>query len=101
MREEKERHEFFTSIWVKGVPFKIAFLMWRLCKRRIPMGKVLIQMRVVENMFCCCCNTSAVETFEHLFCEYPNSKIVWNSLASAAGIHGLFIQLRNNILKEW
>lgn len=101
VREEKDRQDFFSKIWVKGLPFKIAFLMWRMCKRRIPIGEVLMQMNVVESMTCCCCNTAAIEAFQHLFCDCPDSKMVWNYFANAAGVQGPFIQIRNNILKWW
>lgn len=94
----KRKEEFFSKIWVKDLPFKIAFLMWRVCKRRIPIGEVLIQMRVVETMTCCCCNTAIVEDFQHLFCDCPGSKKVWNYLATATGVQGPFIQLRVTFL---
>lgn len=101
VRDEKERHKFFSKIWLKGLPFKIVFLMWRVCKRRITIGEVLMQMRVVEGVTCCCCSTDAVENFQHLFYDCPDSKMVWNYFATAFCVQGPFIQLRSNILKWW
>uniref|UniRef100_A0A0V0H027 Putative ovule protein n=1 Tax=Solanum chacoense TaxID=4108 RepID=A0A0V0H027_SOLCH len=39
MGESREPQELMMNIWEKGIPFKVSFLLWRLWKLRIPMGK--------------------------------------------------------------
>lgn len=74
--------------------------MLRMCKKRIPIGEVIIQMRVVESVIYCC-NIGVVETYQHLFYDCPDAQIVSNYVTSAAGVQGPFQKLRNNIDKWW
>ncbi|XP_075080326.1 uncharacterized protein LOC142165846 [Nicotiana tabacum] len=37
VRRRRDQNAVFTNIWVKGLPFKIAFFMWKVWKRRIPL----------------------------------------------------------------
>lgn len=37
IRHREEPNKIYKWIWTKGVPFKMAFLMWRLWKFKIPL----------------------------------------------------------------
>lgn len=62
------------SIWLKGVPFKISFLIWGLWKKRLPIGEVISNWGAIDNMNCYCCEGDVVESYEYLFMECSDSK---------------------------
>ncbi|KAH0776735.1 hypothetical protein KY290_008146 [Solanum tuberosum] len=43
LRQNNQANELFKNIWIKGMPYKIYFFMWRLWKKKIPMGEVLTE----------------------------------------------------------
>ncbi|KAK4706513.1 hypothetical protein R3W88_033930 [Solanum pinnatisectum] len=48
----KEPIEKIMNIWVKGLPFKVSFLLWRLWFKRIPIGEVLIRRGITDSGLC-------------------------------------------------
>lgn len=71
MRRKNDEVDKIMYIWEKGLPFKISFLIWRLWHIRIPIGEVLVRMRIVNSVKCCICNTNAEDSLPHniLFME--------------------------------
>ncbi|KAH0696148.1 hypothetical protein KY289_013630 [Solanum tuberosum] len=41
LRIKDTTSDYFRRIWVKGLPFKISFLVWRLWKAKIPVAAIL------------------------------------------------------------
>lgn len=41
IRHKEDKNKIFKGIWTKGVPFKIAFLIWRLWKQKVPVDDTL------------------------------------------------------------
>ncbi|KAK4718156.1 hypothetical protein R3W88_016494 [Solanum pinnatisectum] len=101
LRITEVKKEIFDNIWVKGVPFKVSFFLWRVLKKRLPIGEELIKMRVVDNVRCCCCNEGAHETFQHLFLTCPATMRVWETFIAATGNQIHFLQLVVTIKKWW
>ncbi|XP_049414633.1 uncharacterized protein LOC125877356 [Solanum stenotomum] len=101
MRRKNDRVDKIMYIWEKGLPFKISFLLWRLWHMRIPIGEVLVRMRIVNSVKCCSCNNNAEETCDHLFIQCPTTYCLWRHFAEAAGIQGPMVQLRQVIRLWW
>lgn len=59
----------YDKIWVKGLPFKISFFLWRLGKAKIPIDEVLTRMGISLVSRCVCCSSPKQETMEHMFLE--------------------------------
>lgn len=56
---------------------------------------------LTDGVTCCYCDSSELETFEHLFINCPATKRMWTYYASATSLHGPFIQLKDTIMKWW
>lgn len=67
IKRKKEVHEDFSNMWIKRLPFKIAFFLWRLMKQRLPIGEVLDKIGVTENSQCFCCTIKQQESILHVF----------------------------------
>lgn len=101
VRQRQERKENIMQIWEKGIPFKISFIMWRLWHMRIPIGEVLVRMKITNEVECCCCDTRVPEIVDHLFIQCSMFKSVWKLFAEAAGIQRTLIHLRQVIDSWW
>lgn len=51
--------ELIMHIREKEIPFKIPFLLWSIWRKRIPIGEVLVKIKVDEEVICCYCNNNA------------------------------------------
>lgn len=56
---------------------------------------------MVDEIKCCCCNSSEDETFEHLFVTCSMATNLWNTFATIADVQGPFLQLNDTIHKWW
>ncbi|KAL3324663.1 hypothetical protein AABB24_038666 [Solanum stoloniferum] len=82
----KSAYEWWNSIWNRGVPFKINFLLWRSRKGRIATEDNLQRMRISMASRCYCCNNYEQETMIHLFLTAPIAIKLWKQFATCAGI---------------
>lgn len=73
-------------IWVKGLPFKIAFFMWKVWKNKIPLDDFLRRLGYLMASRCWCCLNPKEETMSHVFFSSYTTKRVWNYFLSCAGI---------------
>lgn len=74
MRNKRESREGMSYIWIKGLPFKKNFFLWRVKNKRIAIDYNLkrIGMHIVSK--CHCCEKGEVETMTHLFLTAPIAK---------------------------
>ncbi|KAK6786192.1 hypothetical protein RDI58_014717 [Solanum bulbocastanum] len=64
------------------MPFKVSFYSWRIWKKRLPIGKVLISNKIFDYVVCWCCNQGAQESIEHLFVRCSDSKTMWKDFVA-------------------
>lgn len=67
LRKKRGKVDWARRIWLKGLPYKISFILWRLFKRRVPTNNVL---KLIGNPIASryiCCNMGVEETTYHLF----------------------------------
>lgn len=100
-RHRAEVKEVYKLMWVKGIPFKINFFFWSLCKQRLPLGEVNRNMGISDDVICAYCNEQQTETWEHLFLSCPKTARLWNSFSYIAGVTGAFLQLKCSIYSCW
>lgn len=91
--QRQGKKEKIMNIWERSLPFKVSFLLWRLCLVRIPIGKILVRMRIFDNVKCCCC-AGVNETYDHLFIPCLGSNNIWKLFAETAGLQGPLVQLK-------
>ncbi|XP_060183096.1 uncharacterized protein LOC132613054 [Lycium barbarum] len=101
-RQKGQIHPDFQQLWIKGVPFKISFFLWRLWKGNIPTDDNLRRMRIAVVSRCyCCINPQQQETMMHLFLTRGFAAGVWNIFMEAAGIQVHMVQLHQVIKSLW
>jgi len=98
-RPKNDTNKGLLSCWEKGVHFKVSFCSWRIWKKRLPIGEVLINNRIANSMECWCWNQGVQESIEHIFMKCPDSESLWKDFAAAAGLFGPFLQLRDTFNK--
>ncbi|XP_049388499.1 uncharacterized protein LOC125852859 [Solanum stenotomum] len=101
MRRKKEEYEWRNNIWIKGLPFKISFFLWRVWRKRIPTDDVIKKMKVYMASKCYCCNVGEEETIQHIFLTALIAQKLWNHFASCAGINIEGLHLQQLITTWW
>ncbi|XP_060202597.1 uncharacterized protein LOC132631015 [Lycium barbarum] len=70
LRQRANYSQVYKQMWIKGVPFKINFLLWRMWKFKIPVHEVF----------------QSIETIDHLFLNRELARKVWKFFTDAARI---------------
>lgn len=91
----------FKEIWMKGIPFKLSFFLWRLWKKRLPTGEIFINNRICDNVIFCCFEDNSQEIIEHLFMECKFLKDLQEYFAAIVGVNGPFFTTPNSVIKRW
>ncbi|XP_060210415.1 uncharacterized protein LOC132637323 [Lycium barbarum] len=55
-RQRKNKNDSYSNLWHKGMPFKVAFLNWRILKRKLPFDDILPKFSQQVVSRCNCCN---------------------------------------------
>ncbi|XP_070019940.1 uncharacterized protein [Nicotiana sylvestris] len=88
-------------IWVKGLPFKIAFFMWKVWKEKLPLDDFLKRIGYCMPSKCWCCVQPDEESLQHLFFRSETAKTTWKYFISRAGIDVEGLTLHQAITKCW
>ncbi|XP_070007310.1 uncharacterized protein [Nicotiana sylvestris] len=86
-RRRDEPRTTYRMIWVKGLPFKIAFFMWKVWKANLPLEDFL--------------KKPDDESLQHLFFRSETAKTTWKYFLSRAGIAVEGLTLHQAITKCW
>ncbi|XP_055814563.1 uncharacterized protein LOC129884258 [Solanum dulcamara] len=101
IRQRGPKLDIYRFMWIKGMPFKISFFMWRCWKYKIPTDDVLKKMNFILVSKCWCCINPREETIHHIFLTSETAKRTWSFFCKAAGIRMEGVQLQQLILKWW
>uniref|UniRef100_A0A0V0IG00 Putative ovule protein n=1 Tax=Solanum chacoense TaxID=4108 RepID=A0A0V0IG00_SOLCH len=101
IRHREEPNKIYRWIWTKGVPFKMAFLMWRLWKFKIPVDDKMRRWGIHGPSRCWCCDQPEQETMTHVFLKSVCANKIWSYFCSFAGINIAGLSLRETIMKWW
>ncbi|KAK6788076.1 hypothetical protein RDI58_016601 [Solanum bulbocastanum] len=89
VRHKREQIEYCRNIWIKTLPFKISFFLWRVWKKRIAIDDNLRRMRMNIVSKCYCCERGETETMQHLLLTALIAQRLWRQFATCAeGIRG-------------
>ncbi|XP_070005983.1 uncharacterized protein [Nicotiana sylvestris] len=100
-RRRDEPRTAYRMIWVKGLPFKIAFFMWKVWKAKLPLDDFLKKVGYCMPSKCWCCVQPDEESLQHLFFRSETSKTTWKYFLSREGIAVEGITLHQAITKCW
>lgn len=87
VRYKKTPSDLYKHIWIKGIPFKISFLLWRLWKFKFPLDDMLKRWGIQFPYRCHCCVSPDVKTVSHLFLKAPVARYVWQYFGGPAGLN--------------
>lgn len=90
----------YHNIWVKGLPFKISFFMWKLWKAKLPLDDAFRRMGYFMPSKCWCCVNPAEENISHVFFRSNAAVKVWNYFLSNVGLM-VGESLHQAVLKCW
>uniref|UniRef100_M1DKI6 RNase H family protein n=1 Tax=Solanum tuberosum TaxID=4113 RepID=M1DKI6_SOLTU len=100
IREQRSKTKFNTYNWHKSIPFKCAFLLWRVVRSKLPTNESLARFGV-EPSECYCCHTPGLDTIEHTFNSGIFANKVWKFFAISLGIQTDHLPLRYLIMRWW
>ncbi|XP_019256289.1 PREDICTED: uncharacterized protein LOC109234676 [Nicotiana attenuata] len=90
----------FKLIWIKGLPFKISFFLWRLWRKKIATDDIWRRQGQMVMSRCWCCQQPQEESIEHILITSPTASKVWNLFMGVAGITVPPIQLKQ-VIRHW
>ncbi|XP_060200889.1 uncharacterized protein LOC132629179 [Lycium barbarum] len=101
IRSKGEKRDVYKKIWVKGLPFKIAFLMWRVWHFKVPLDDVIQSWGYHMPSMCSCCAAPKEETVPHIFLRCEIAQRTWSYFCAATGINISGMHLHQVIVKWW
>ncbi|XP_075080159.1 uncharacterized protein LOC142165521 [Nicotiana tabacum] len=100
-RRRDEPRTAYRMIWVKGLPFKISFFMWKVWKAKLPLDDFLKRIGYCMPSKCWCCIQPDEESLQHLFFKSETAKTTWKYFLSRAGIDVEGLTMHQAITKCW
>ncbi|XP_060190754.1 uncharacterized protein LOC132620045 [Lycium barbarum] len=101
IRSRGEKKEVYKKIWVKGLPFKIAFLMWRVWHFKVPLDDVVKSWGYHMPSRYSCCVEPKEETVPHIFLRSATAQATWTYFCAADGINVDGMHLHQVIMQWW
>ncbi|XP_060190742.1 uncharacterized protein LOC132620026 [Lycium barbarum] len=101
LRSRGEKKKVYKKIWVKGFPFKIAFLMWRVWHFKIPLDEVVKSWGYHMPSRCFCCVEPKEENVPHIFLRSTTAQATWKYFCAADGINVDGMHLHQLIMQWW
>ncbi|XP_075097367.1 uncharacterized protein LOC142174878 [Nicotiana tabacum] len=101
LRQRKDTGTTYIKMWVKGLPFKISFFMWKVWKAKLPLDDHMKKMGYAMPSRCWCCVQPGEETLQHLFFTSFAVKKVWSYFLMHAGIKIEGLSMHQAIVKCW
>ncbi|XP_060202647.1 uncharacterized protein LOC132631065 [Lycium barbarum] len=86
LRKRQPESPIWRCIWNKINPFKMAFISWRIIKKKMPMYDRIKNFSNESDPMCICCNDPKEESMLHVFIEGELAKKVWEFFGDSLGI---------------
>nr|XP_016495997.1 PREDICTED: uncharacterized protein LOC107815006 [Nicotiana tabacum] len=101
IRRRDEPRVAYKMIWVKGLPFKIAFFMWKVWKAKLPLDDYLRRLGYIMPSKCWCCAQPKEESLVHMFFTSIVATTVWKYFLSRGGMALSGLSMHQAITKCW
>lgn len=100
LRQRSGHHQMWKDTWIKHIPFKISFSMWRIWKKKTLVDEIIFRFGQRLDSKCSCCRQPQEETIEHVFNTSPKARAVWTFFSKALGFHSNSQSLYKNTYME-
>ncbi|XP_060202667.1 uncharacterized protein LOC132631084 [Lycium barbarum] len=87
LRQRKDPSNLYKQMWIKGLPIKISFFMWRFWKFKLPLDDKLKKWGHQFPSRCYCCQHPKVEDTSHVFLHSPTAQAIWKYFCGPVGIN--------------
>ncbi|XP_070004881.1 uncharacterized protein [Nicotiana sylvestris] len=101
LRRRKDPALIYDNMWVKELPFKISFFMWKLWKGKLPLDDVIRRMGYYMPSKYWCCVMPKDEILSHVFYRSLTALKVWSYFYSHAGLSLEGFNLHQAMVKCW
>lgn len=101
IRYREQTNSIYSKIWVKGLPFKMAFFMWRAWKFKVPVDYRMRRGGYEGPLRYWCCQNPKQETMSHVFLKAFTANRTWSYFASCARINIQNLPLIEVIMRWW
>ncbi|XP_075086271.1 uncharacterized protein LOC107811236 [Nicotiana tabacum] len=101
IRRRRDPSVAYKNIWVRGLPFKMAFFMWKLWKAKLPFDDYFRRLGYFMPSKCWCCINPSEEIMSYVLFRSYAAKTVWKYFLSNAGINMEGLSMQQTILKCW
>ncbi|XP_019229533.1 PREDICTED: uncharacterized protein LOC109210559 [Nicotiana attenuata] len=101
LRRRDNPRTAYQKIWVRGLPFKISFFMWKLWKAKLPLDDFMKRLGYSMPSKCWCCASPKEDSLIHLFFSSRAAEAVWKYFLQRSGIAVQGLTLHQAIIKCW
>ncbi|XP_019240114.1 PREDICTED: uncharacterized protein LOC109220105 [Nicotiana attenuata] len=101
LRRREHPKRAYKMIWVRGLPFKISFFMWKVWKAKLPLDDFMRRLGYFMPSKCWCCAAPKEESLVHLFYTSKSAETVWRYFLPRAGISVQGLTLHQAITRCW
>ncbi|XP_060195293.1 uncharacterized protein LOC132624546 [Lycium barbarum] len=103
LRNKNIADPIYNYIWIKEIPFKISFFMWKLLMNNLPLDASLSRFNINKGLSCCCCRVACLEIGDHVFAASELAKQAWTMITSPLGLNitGNTVQIKVAFRKKF
>nr|XP_016433563.1 PREDICTED: uncharacterized protein LOC107760057 [Nicotiana tabacum] len=101
LRRRDDPRIVYKMIWVKELPFRISFFMWKVWKAKLPLDDFMRMLGYFMPSRCWCCSEPKEETLVHLFFSSTAATRVWKYFLPRVGISMEGLSMHQAITKCW
>ncbi|XP_015161594.1 uncharacterized protein [Solanum tuberosum] len=101
LRQKADMNEDLNLLWIKGLPFKLSYLAWRIWNGKVPVASLMHSWNPTISQDCMCCSIPVEETIEHLFLKSEVAFRIWDHYSRVAGLLGPMINLKQTLRRWW
>lgn len=91
----------YKDIWIKGLPFKIDFFIWRMWKGKVIVDDNVRRWGIQGQSRCWCCANPAQETMNHMHLRLDIANMNWSYFSSFTRMNIQGLSLRKTMLAQW
>ncbi|XP_060200415.1 uncharacterized protein LOC132628670 [Lycium barbarum] len=86
LRKKIPEIPIWKCIWKNGIPFKMAFIIWRAIKKKLPMYDRIKKYARSADPMCICCDHPEEETICHVLINGDMASKGWNYFGNYMGV---------------
>lgn len=101
IREKRNKNQFNFLTWLKNIPFKSSFLLWRAVRGKLPTKEKLTNFAIETTSSLNCCNGAGLDNIDHIFNTGQFADYIWKSFEDTIGIKTNHISLQQCIKNLW